>query len=78
MFRSVLLGAACVFMGVGIAQARPTRSAEAEVQPTGTSSPVRPVSATVQEDSAVICTHARRRLWIENEGWVVRKVSTCR
>ena len=39
--------------------------------------PVRPaaVSETGEEPN---CSRARRRLWIEGEGWVVRRITTCR
>jgi hypothetical protein len=77
MFRSSFLGAACLLLGVSAAQAGPTRPADAEVQPVQAASPVRPVAAVVREEGTV-CTHTRRRFWIENEGWVVRKIATCR
>jgi len=28
-------------------------------------------------DEQPACDRARRRLWVEGEGWVVRRVSTC-
>lgn len=77
MFRSLLLGAACVGLGLASAQARPTRSDTEERPPAQDVSPVRPVSAVVTEGQPV-CTHTRRRLWLEGEGWVVRKIATCR
>jgi len=46
-----------------------TKVAEANPQ-------VHPVSAEREDD--VTCSRARRRLWIEGEGWVVRRITTCR
>jgi uncharacterized membrane protein len=38
---------------------------------------VKRVAETDGDDDAA-CTRARRRLWVEGEGWVVRRVTTCR
>ena len=35
-------------------------------------------STVASEDEAGSCTRARRKLWVEGEGWVVRRVTTCR
>ncbi|WP_457105708.1 hypothetical protein [Methylobacterium sp. P5_C11] len=35
-------------------------------------------AATVERDDDPTCSRARRRLWIEGEGWVVRRITTCR
>ncbi|CAO4181860.1 hypothetical protein [Methylorubrum aminovorans] len=35
------------------------------------------VAADSEEDSAN-CNKQRRRLWIEGEGWIVRRVTICR
>lgn len=35
-------------------------------------------SAAVERDDDATCSRARRRLWIEGEGWVVRRITTCR
>lgn len=77
MFRSLLLGAACVGLGLASAQGRPARSDIEDRPPAQDVSPVRPVSVVVPEGQPV-CTHTRRRLWLEGEGWVVRKIATCR
>lgn len=77
MLRSLLLGAVCVGLGLASAQARSIRAVTAE-QPAAQAEPiVRPVSAMVT-DGQPVCTHTRRRLWLESEGWVVRKIATCR
>ena len=40
--------------------------------------PVRSVSATEGEDDGGTCSRIRRRLWVEGEGWIVRRITTCR
>lgn len=40
--------------------------------------PVRPVSVTESEDETGNCSRIRRRLWVEGEGWIVRRITTCR
>ena len=35
-------------------------------------------AASVERDDDATCSRARRRLWIEGEGWVVRRITTCR
>ncbi|GJD36965.1 hypothetical protein [Methylobacterium aerolatum] len=77
MLRSLALGAACVFACLATAEARTTRTATAEPQAAEATSAVRPVSVTTPEPGPA-CGRSRRRLWIEGEGWVVRKVPTCR
>lgn len=46
----------------------------AQVRPV---SDVRPAEAEAEEESAN-CSKLRRRLWIEGEGWIVRRVTICR
>ncbi len=42
-------------------------------------STVRPVAASVGEaEEDTNCSRTRRRLWIEGEGWIVRRITTCR
>ncbi|MCJ2010138.1 hypothetical protein MKK70_25795 [Methylobacterium sp. E-041] len=55
------------------APATATVTKVAEVTP-----PVRPVSATEGEDDGGTCSRIRRRLWVEGEGWIVRRITTCR
>lgn len=35
-------------------------------------------TATESEDDSANCNKQRRRLWIEGEGWIVRRVTICR
>jgi len=76
--RSMAFGAASAVLllsAVTQAEAAPagteTKVAEASPQQ------VHPISAVEREDDAT-CSRARRRLWIEGEGWVVRRITTCR
>ncbi|UMY18748.1 hypothetical protein MMB17_05345 [Methylobacterium organophilum] len=54
----------------GQADRSPSKVAEA--------SPVKPVSVGEAEEEATNCMKPRKRLWIEGEGWVVRRVTICR
>ena len=35
-------------------------------------------AAEAEEDDSANCSKSRKRLWIEGEGWIVRKVTICR
>lgn len=39
-----------------------------------------PVSqlAAADEDEPANCSKSRKRLWVESEGWIVRRVTICR
>lgn len=42
-------------------------------------SSVRPAAASAGEaEEDTNCSRTRRRLWIEGEGWIVRRITTCR
>lgn len=49
----------------------------AEASPIRPVSDVRPADAEPEEDAAN-CSKLRKRLWIEGEGWIVRRVTICR
>jgi len=53
------------------APAAKTKIAIAQVDPVTTSS----LSKATDEEPA--CARPRRRLWVEGEGWIVRRVSAC-
>lgn len=57
-------------------QAAKTKIAVAEADPITTSS-VATSSLTKATDEEPACARPRRRLWVEGEGWVVRRVSAC-
>lgn len=42
------------------------------------SAAVRPASVAEGEDDAGTCSRIRRRLFVEGEGWIVRRITTCR
>jgi hypothetical protein len=46
--------------------------ATSEPQATGSVS-----SSPVAEEENANCTKSRKRLWVEGEGWIVRRVTTC-
>ncbi|GJD48538.1 hypothetical protein OPKNFCMD_1260 [Methylobacterium crusticola] len=35
-------------------------------------------SATAEDADDANCTTSRKRLWLDGEGWIVRRVTTCR
>jgi hypothetical protein len=76
MIRMTAAGAAfaALLLAMPGAQAAngPTQTKVAEAGP-----PLQPVAAVERDDDAT-CSRARRRLWIEGEGWVVRRITTCR
>ncbi|WP_342353999.1 hypothetical protein [Methylobacterium soli] len=42
---------------------------------------LRPVAAVAEaedEGDTANCSRSRRRLWVEGEGWIVRRITTCR
>ena len=44
--------------------------------------PNRPITAvaamTDGDDDLTNCSRSRKRLWVDGEGWIVRRVTTCR
>ena len=40
--------------------------------------PARVATETASDDESGTCSKSRKRLWIQGEGWIVRKVTTCR
>jgi hypothetical protein len=80
---SLFLGSAVLLLPLGPAQAaqkaphsaadiKAASSKLAQVEPTSTGS-----ISKAPGDEQPACDRIRRRLWIEGEGWVVRRVSTC-
>jgi len=66
-------------LGLSGAQAAPAAnpgSAEASALPTR---PITAVAAMTEgDDDLTNCSRSRRRLWVDGEGWIVRRVTTCR
>lgn len=74
---SVLPALALVSL-LGLAVPMPASAASAGVTKVAeVTPPVRPVSVT-EEDDGGTCSRIRRRLWVEGEGWIVRRITTCR
>ena len=81
---ALLVGSAVLFVPLAPVQAAPQERSRspaeikvvgsklAQAEPTTTGSLSKAVS-----DEQPGCDRPRRRLWIEGEGWVVRRVSTC-
>lgn len=64
--------------GVSGAEAAPaTPPASAEVSQLA-NRPITAVAAMAEDDELTNCSRARRRLWVDGEGWIVRRVTTCR
>lgn len=75
-------GAAATFFGLSAvalialpAQAAPP--SDRGVAKVAEAATVRPAAVTESEEDAN-CSRIRRRLWVEGEGWIVRRVTTCR
>jgi hypothetical protein len=75
-FRTTALAAAAAALLLA------TATAQAATDPVETkvadASPQAHAIAGVDRDDEASCSRARRRLWIEGEGWVVRRITTCR
>ena len=80
---ALLFGSALVLVPLTPAEAAPherghpavapaQRTKLAEADPTTTSSLAK---TAIEEEPA--CSRPRRRLWVEGEGWIVRRVSAC-
>ena len=64
--------------GLSGAQAAPAApQAPAEVTQLA-NRPITAVAAMADDDDLTNCSRTRRRLWVDGEGWIVRRVTTCR
>lgn len=70
------LGAAVLLAGLTAAQAAPSAD-DASTKVAEASARIHPVAA-IERDDETACSRTRRRLWIDGEGWVVRRITTCR
>ena len=76
--RSIAAGTAGVILLLAtLAQAEAAPGATETKLAEATPQQVHPIAAVDRDDDAS-CSRARRRLWIEGEGWVVRRITTCR
>ncbi|MCJ2135764.1 hypothetical protein MKK69_17170 [Methylobacterium sp. J-026] len=76
MIRNLACGAA------GVALLFAAATAQAAGVPDATkvadASPQVHSATSADRDDEASCSRSRRRLWIEGEGWVVRRITTCR
>ncbi|MDP4004916.1 hypothetical protein [Methylobacterium sp. NEAU K] len=78
MIRSTATGAASAILLLASLVAAEAAPSQAETKVAEATQPqVHPVAAVDRDDDAT-CSRMRRRLWIEGEGWVVRRITTCR
>ena len=42
------------------------------------SATVRPAATAAEPEEEANCSRSRKRLWVEGEGWIVRRITTCR
>ena len=74
----VALGSILACLGPAVAAPRaaePTRIAAAELPKAAEAADA---AASVKGDEGPGCHRARRKLWVDGEGWIVRRVTTCR
>lgn len=74
---SLLAGVTMLLAGTLAAQAAPA-AIDRNPAKVANAVQVSPVAAVDGEDEAANCSTTRKRLWVESEGWVVRKVTICR
>ncbi|MDB5648363.1 hypothetical protein [Methylobacterium sp.] len=74
------LAGAFLLIGAGLGGAMAAPAADQSPSKVSSATPaITPVAAvTESEDDAANCSRSRRRLWVEGEGWIVRRVTTCR
>lgn len=65
------VGALLLLAGAPAAEAAPATAKVADAAP-------QVHAAAIERDEDSTCSRARRRLWIDGEGWVVRRIKTCR
>lgn len=75
-FRTTLFGA--VSAALILASAAAQAAAETAETKVADASPQVHATVNADRDDEASCSRARRRLWIEGEGWVVRRITTCR
>lgn len=67
------LAGATFMLLAGAAVAAPADVKIADATPVVTT-----IASVEAEDDQTNCTRSRRRLWVDGEGWIVRRVTTCR
>jgi len=65
---------AVAVLGPSAAQEQPVTTKVAAISETQ----AQPALAVEPADDMTNCNRARRRLWVDGEGWIVRRITTCR
>ncbi|MDQ4136391.1 MAG: hypothetical protein M3158_09430 [Pseudomonadota bacterium] len=82
-FCALLFGSTLLLVPLAPAEAAPqerSRAATVEAKPTKVADAEPATTSSVSKGAAEeeqVCNRPRRRLWVEGEGWVVRRVSAC-
>lgn len=75
----VSLVASVLFLVGSAAQAAPAASQGSSEVSKLTPRAISAVAAMTEgDDDLTNCSRTRRRLWVDGEGWIVRRVTTCR
>jgi hypothetical protein len=77
---ALLIGSAIAVLGAGPADAAPARAKRAAVAAKAPAPVAEPKAAYTKAgpDEDAGCFSARRKLFVDGEGWIVRRVTTCR
>ena len=75
-FHASAVAAAIVMALTGAAAAAPDTNGVTKVADATQAMPS--TSVVDAEDDAANCTKSRKRLWVDGEGWIVRRITTCR
>lgn len=68
------LALAVAVLGSSAAHAQPVTTKVAAISETQD----QPALTVESTDDMTNCNRARRRLWVDGEGWIVRRITTCR
>lgn len=78
MFGAPAIAGAILFTCAGVGGATAAPAPDKAAPPAAESSATLRTVASVTEDDLTNCTRARRRLFVDGEGWIVRRITTCR
>ena len=76
----VAVGLTLAALQAQAAQATPAERGEAKVSRgsvTALAAKDPETTSSIQSDADANCSRSRKRLWVEGEGWIVRRVTTC-
>lgn len=78
-FRAATMAAALLVGSAALSGASAAPAADQGAARAGEGRSITAVAAvTESDDDLTNCSRARRRLWVDGEGWIVRRVTTCR